>query len=133
MSKKPLSAAGRRRKGAVGEREWANLWGGRRVARSGDPGIDVETPPLRLKRPLIRWEVKRRAKLPLVISAGLADLAKNDGDAIAIRADGGKWFVVLPAHALEIAHPLETFDECHEPGVPARDCYCRDIGTDREL
>ena len=83
-----------RTKGANGEREFAQLIGGKRVPLSGAAeGFDNDVIGLGL-----RWEVKRRAKG--AFATFYKWLAGNENeappDALAVRADRQNWLVVIP-------------------------------------
>jgi hypothetical protein len=95
---KPASA---KAKGTAGEREIAAIFGGHRMLLSGAAGggdvTDCDPPYDGLM-----WEVKRRAKLPAIVTAPLAQAAfaargLNYFPAVAYREDRGRWAVAMYA------------------------------------
>ena len=108
-----------RAKGRRAELDFARMWGGRRVSRTGQTGADVRTPPLILdldqldEGGLTVWEVKRRSTL-----AGLMAWYRQALDAgahgVALRADRGPWLVLLPAAIL--TPTPSTSCQCQGPG-----------------
>ena len=91
-----------RTKGAAGEREWCAVLKAhgfqepkRLLGQARDGGGDVPTPPL-------LWEVKRRARIAVYefmaqAVAGLAAQPKCSLPAVALRADGKDWLVLMRA------------------------------------
>jgi len=84
-----------RKKGSAGEREWASLLrelgiDARRVPLSGAaPGWAGDVVSVIHGVGKVVWQVKRRKALPAWLGA--------DGvDAVALRADRGQWYVLLP-------------------------------------
>jgi len=84
-----------RRKGSAGEREWAALLrelgiDARRVPLSGAaPGWGGDVVSMLPGVGRVVWQVKRRRALPAWLEASKAD-------AVALRADRGEWYVLLP-------------------------------------
>jgi len=84
-----------RRKGSAGEREWAALLrelgiDARRVPLSGAaPGWGGDVVSMLPGVGRVVWQVKRRKALPTWVGADKAD-------AVALRADRGEWYVLLP-------------------------------------
>lgn len=91
-----------RTKGAAGEREWCKLLAAfgfpdpkRLLGQARDGGGDVPTPP-------ILWECKRRQRIAVYDFMRQAEAAvANNPDcpipAVALRADGEEWLVLLRA------------------------------------
>lgn len=94
--------ASQRRKGSAGEREWCKLLAAygfpepkRLLGQARDGGGDVPTPPF-------LWECKRRAKSAVYEFVRQAEAAVENHPncpipAVALRADGEEWLVVLRA------------------------------------
>jgi len=84
-----------RRKGSAGEREWAALLrelgiDARRVPLSGAaPGWGGDVVSVLPGVGRVVWQVKRRKALPTWMGVDKAD-------AVALRADRGEWYVLLP-------------------------------------
>jgi Holliday junction resolvase len=94
-------SASQRNKGASGEREWAKMLAAvgvaakRALGLARDGGGDVPAPPF-------CWEVKRRAKVSIYehVYQAAAAAPQYPGcpvPAVAIRADGREWLIVLRA------------------------------------
>lgn len=80
-----------RRRGRLGENEFAEFVGGERISRTGEPGSDVRDSQGRT------WEVKRIKQLWKRLERWL-DQAKDQGDyGVAFRANRGKWYVIVEA------------------------------------
>jgi len=86
-----------RTKGAAGEREFCKLLydefgfkARRNLGQARDAGNDVHAGP-------IHFEVKRRKSLKM-LEAWMAQAQSSGGplSAVAMRADGGRWMVLLP-------------------------------------
>lgn len=80
-----------RRRGRDGELEWAKYIGGDRISRLGEAGSDV------LDRNGGTWEVKRIKKWPARIYQFILQAATQGDLGVAIRANYGKWYVLIDA------------------------------------
>lgn len=106
-------------KGRAGENELAAIFGGKRMLLSGAAGggdvTDCDPPYDGLL-----WEVKRRARLPAIATAPLAQAeyaarGLSYIPAVAYREDRGRWIVTM------YAQDFRTFvDACYEVGQQSK-------------
>lgn len=87
------------RKGANGEREWAEFTGGVKLSRLGYTGPDVLSPPCQVTD-LKLWEVKRVLELPKWLQAWLDQTVDEGADGLAFRVNNGSWWIAMPASRL---------------------------------
>ncbi len=111
-------AKSQRTKGAAGEREFCKLLAGygfpdpkRLLGQARDSGGDIPTPP-------ILWEVKRRQRIAVYeFMRQCIDAVGNSKcsvPAVAMRADGEDWLVVM--RAADILPLLKTVTEVKDGG-----------------
>ena len=77
-----------RSRGARGEREFAELIGGKKVSRTGYPGPDV------VGEDGTVYEVKRIKRMPALLASWLRQMSEEGATVIAFRADRSRWIVM---------------------------------------
>lgn len=89
------------RRGNYAEKDLAKrLPEGRKVSERGKPGHDVESAPVNLSRPIVRWEAKYMKALPGWLRSWLQQ-AEEESAALAFKENYGRWYVVVPLDHFE--------------------------------